>query len=157
MLTRCLAFSYLLQSLRLTYVRDVLPNHAPQGASTGVGPHNLIEFDPMSPVMNAPYVVYAGLADEARWPELSSGRNSPPLAPNYGRNELNGSHGALGRRRHGGATGLAYTQTIGKGPPVDEKLVGRRRVQPQQRFGTPDAVSSARGGPGADARPDNPT
>lgn len=144
--------SYLLQSLRLAYVRDVLPNHAPQGASTGVGPHNLIEFDPMSPVLNAPYVVYAGMADESRWPELSSGRNSPPLAPNYGRKEYTGPDGAL-RRRHG--AGLTYSQTVGKGPTASDKPVGRRRATPPSRRGTTSTIMTARGSPTTELRPEN--
>jgi hypothetical protein len=113
--------SFLLQSLRLNYIRHVLPNHAAQSSIPGTGSHNLIAFDPSSPTLNSPYVVLAGLADESKWPELSSGRSSPPLGLAYGRGEPN--NGGAGRRRAGGgnggnrgAIGLQYSQTIvGKG------------------------------------------
>ena len=125
--------SFLLHTLQLNYIRHVLPNHAPQSTLPGTGAHNLIAFDPSSASYNSPYVVLAGLTDETKWPELSSGRSSPPLAPAYQRG-VSSSSGTGGRRRGAapsGGPGLNYTQTIvGKGSGVGGagmRVGGRQR------------------------------
>lgn len=118
-------------------------------------------FDPSSATYNSPYVVLSGLTDESSWPELSSGRSSPPLAPAFQRGESGGG-GSSGRRRGAppsGATGLNYTQTIvGKGTGVGGagmRVGGRQRSwkgrgggleeAPQQetRFGEPEVQDGA--------------
>ncbi|GAA6061460.1 hypothetical protein JCM10212_005663 [Sporobolomyces blumeae] len=144
---------FLLRAFQLSYIRQVLPNHAPHSSRSGTGPYNLISFaepslapprsgpvDPLAdPTSRSPYVVAAGLSDPHLWPELSSGRSSPPLALTLARDpSRSGSHAAhgrspdgetgdgvggdgpaRGRRRRGGPGPLGYTQTIvGKGTGV---------------------------------------
>ncbi|KAL8283256.1 hypothetical protein RQP46_006034 [Phenoliferia psychrophenolica] len=45
---------FLLQSLRLNYIRHVLPNHAVQSSIPGTGPYNLISFDAANPTLSSP-------------------------------------------------------------------------------------------------------
>ncbi|KAM0786837.1 hypothetical protein ACM66B_002265 [Microbotryomycetes sp. NB124-2] len=136
---------FLLHSLRLNYVRSVLPNHAPAGNPPGTGPYNLITFDQDSSTVTSPYVVAAGLADTGRWPELNSGRSSPPLAPMYGRSDssLNSSDRRRGMRGTAtsstgdtsAGTGLDYTQTIGKAPAsAGIRVTGRRSWKGKRRM-----------------------
>ncbi|KAK4701076.1 target of rapamycin complex 2 subunit MAPKAP1/AVO1, partial [Phenoliferia sp. Uapishka_3] len=113
------------QSLRLNYIRHVLPNHAAQSSIPGTGPYNLISFDPASPILSSPYVIASGLADEPAWPELSSGRSSPPLGLARGRSTMDATTGS-NRRRAGGPGALQYSQTIGKGVPLAGMRVGGR-------------------------------
>ncbi|GAA6010482.1 hypothetical protein JCM10207_001326 [Rhodosporidiobolus poonsookiae] len=116
---------FLLHNLHLSYIRTVLPAHAPHSAITGTNtPYNLVSFPPADKLANqSPYIARSGLADEAAFPELASGRNSPPLALQLGRGGAAGADGAgeagagAGRReRRRGPGPLQYTQTIvGKG------------------------------------------
>ncbi|KAK4052741.1 Component of a membrane-bound complex containing the Tor2p kinase [Microbotryomycetes sp. JL201] len=137
---------FLLHALRLNYVRSVLPNHAPAGNAPGTGPYNLISFDADSSTVTSPYVVAAGLADTGRWPELNSGRSSPPLAPMYGRSDSSLNPADHRRRSAGQASstttagdgpagpGLDYTQTIGKGPAsIGMRVTGRRSWKGKRR------------------------
>ncbi|GAA5918528.1 hypothetical protein JCM5296_000191, partial [Sporobolomyces johnsonii] len=124
---------YLLHSLQLAYIRHVLPNHAPNSSRSGTGPYNLISFpvhsQPGADPSLSPYVALSGLADQHAWPELASGRNSPPLGLTLARERSTGSPAgtdrgnasgdAPGRTRRGGPGLLGYTQTIvGKGSGV---------------------------------------
>ncbi|GAA5958418.1 hypothetical protein JCM21900_002188 [Sporobolomyces salmonicolor] len=127
---------YLLHTLQLAYIRHVLPNHAPNSSRSGTGPYNLINFPVHSPAgadpSLSPYIALSGLADEQAWPELASGRNSPPLGLTLARERSTGSAagtergngsgdpgGATARTRRGGPGLLGYTQTIvGKGGGV---------------------------------------
>lgn len=149
----CASCSFLLHSLQLNYVRHVLPNHAVQSALPGTGPHNLIAFDTSSPTLNSPYVVLSGLSDESKWPELSSGRSSPPLAPTFGREESNKA-ATSGRRRGAtpaGATGLNYSQTIvGKGRGIGGAgmRVGGRQRSWKGRGGALEVAESDEAGTG---------
>jgi hypothetical protein len=117
--------SFLIQSLRLNYIRHVLPNHAAQSSLPGTGPYNLITFD----ASHSPYLILSGLADETKWPELRSGRSSPPLALGHGRAEGSGTGSA--RRRGVGGGGLKYSETIvgkaGGGGGAGMRVVGKER------------------------------
>ncbi|KAM0756389.1 SIN1-domain-containing protein [Meredithblackwellia eburnea MCA 4105] len=140
---------FLLQSLRLNYIRHVLPNHAAHSSIPGTGPYNLISFDPADPTLASPYVVQSGLADEPSWPELTSGRSSPPLGMVRGRS------GDLGnttphRRRVGGPGALQYSQTIGKGVAGPGMRVGSRTRSLKNRgaLGQLDTTSAEESGAG---------
>lgn len=110
----------------MSYIRHVLPSHSSQTSLQGIGPHNLINFDLSSPIFQSPYVVLGGLTDEQKWPELKSGRNSPPLGIGRGSREDNNGTTTTVRRRGqqqqiqnqavASGSGLNYSQTIvGKG------------------------------------------
>ncbi|GAA5826671.1 hypothetical protein JCM11251_002848 [Rhodosporidiobolus azoricus] len=110
---------FLLHALQLSYLRHVLPSHAPASASAGHSPYNLLSFPPLTLTNpDSPYLALSPhLRDEASFPELRSGRGSPPLALQLARggtDEAEGTTGA-GRRRRGGPGPLNYTKTIGKG------------------------------------------
>ncbi|KAK4057465.1 Component of a membrane-bound complex containing the Tor2p kinase [Microbotryomycetes sp. JL221] len=131
---------FLLHSLRLNYIRSVLPNHAPQAGPPGTGPYNLVSFDSDSSTIASPYVLAANLADADAWPELNSGRSSPPLAPFYGRTDAPTTRAAAAQSRQwsvsasSGAPGLDYTQTIGKGPGgPGMRVSGRRSFKGKRR------------------------
>ncbi|BGP19604.1 hypothetical protein JCM10213_000199 [Rhodosporidiobolus nylandii] len=116
---------FLLHTLHLSFLRRVLPSHAPASASSGhSNPYNLVTFPPPEELAaRSPYLSLSGLADESAHPELASGRNSPPLALQLARAPVEEG----GRRRRGGPGQLGYTQTItGKGSGV---VSGGMRVQ----------------------------
>lgn len=102
----------------------MLPNHAVQSSIPGTGSYNLIAFDAASPTLASPYVVTAGLADETAWPELASGRSSPPLGLARARGTDNIT--ASSRRRGPTPGTLQYSQTIGKGVGGAGMRVGGR-------------------------------
>ncbi|GAA6044215.1 hypothetical protein JCM8097_002264 [Rhodosporidiobolus ruineniae] len=118
---------YLLHTLHLSYLRHVLPSHAPHSAAQGNSPYNLLSFPPAEQL--AGQSIYLArksrLIDEDRTPELATGRNSPPLALQLARNERGAGGGfaggageadeagQAGRRRRGPGQ-LGYSQTIGK-------------------------------------------
>ncbi|GAA5917188.1 hypothetical protein JCM6882_000546 [Rhodosporidiobolus microsporus] len=117
---------FLLHTLHLSYLRHVLPSHAPNSALAGHSPYNLLSFPPSA--LAAPDSAYLALSprlrEEERFPELRSGRGSPPLALQLARGGAEddagagagvGSAGTGVRRRRGGPGGLQYAQTIGKG------------------------------------------
>ncbi|GAA5983638.1 hypothetical protein JCM5350_004895 [Sporobolomyces pararoseus] len=129
---------FLLRAFQLSYIRQVLPSHAPHSSRSGQGPYNLIKFpDQPSPSTSSkstapsPYISLSGLSDEQQWPELASGRSSPPLALTLARDSSRTSHqgrradsgeaqAARNRRRRSAGPGpLGYTQTIvGKGSGI---------------------------------------
>ncbi|GAA5900843.1 Avo1p [Sporobolomyces salmoneus] len=124
---------FLLRAFQLSYIRQVLPSHAPNSSRSGQGPYNLIKFDSPDSAPPSPYISLSGLSDETQWPELTSGRSSPPLALTLARDSSRTSHhqarrndssevmtgGRNRRRRTGGPGPLGYTQTIvGKGSGV---------------------------------------
>ncbi|GAA5948212.1 hypothetical protein JCM3765_001316 [Sporobolomyces pararoseus] len=129
---------FLLRAFQLSYIRQVLPSHAPHSSRSGQGPYNLIKFSDhpsvsssTKPPAPSPYISLSGLSDEQQWPELASGRSSPPLALTLARDSSRTSHqgrradsaevqtGRNRRRRTAGPGPLGYTQTIvGKGSGV---------------------------------------
>lgn len=127
---RGLVDSFLLRAFQLSYIRQVLPNHAPNSSRSGQGPYNLIKFDNAEGAKGSPYISLSGLADEQQWPELASGRSSPPLAFALARDSSRTSHqgrkdddvdesAGARRKRTAGPGPLGYTQTIvGKGSGV---------------------------------------
>ncbi|GAA5866132.1 hypothetical protein JCM8547_000608 [Rhodosporidiobolus lusitaniae] len=130
---------FLLHSLHLSYLRRVLPSHAPSTALAGHSPYNLLSFPSSSDLAAAsPYLALSSaLLDEEKFPELTTGRNSPPLALQLGRGGSSTAGGAGasgteeapggGRKKRGGTGALGYTQTIvGKGSGV---VSGGMRVQ----------------------------
>ncbi|GAA5880007.1 hypothetical protein JCM16303_004434 [Sporobolomyces ruberrimus] len=120
---------FLLRAFQLSYIRQVLPSHAPDSSRSGQGPDNLVKFPPSTDSRPpSPYVSLSGLSDQHQWPELSSGRSSPPLALTLARDSSRASHHGRKedsgegqtarnrRRRTAGPGPLGYTQTIiGKG------------------------------------------
>ncbi|GAA5823333.1 hypothetical protein JCM5353_008237 [Sporobolomyces roseus] len=121
---------FLLRAFQLSYIRQVLPNHAPNSSRSGQGPYNLVKFPQDTERALSPYISLSGLSDEQQWPELSSGRSSPPMALTLARDPSRSSQPGSGadtpelqnarnRRRRGGPGNLGYTQTIiGKGSGV---------------------------------------
>lgn len=118
--------SYLLHSLRLSYLHLVLPSHAPQSSLPGTGPFNLLSFA-HDPSLRNPYVLADGLADEAAWPELVAGRSSPPLGTGLGADLDGAVWNRRNRRTDGtGGGGLRYSTTIGgKIGGVGMRVTGR--------------------------------
>lgn len=116
--------NYLIHSFQLNFIRSVLPNHAAT---------NLISF-PSHSSINSPYINLSGLADSEQWPELLTGRNSPPLGlahARVGAGTITPLSGGGGRR---GGTGLQYSQTIGKGVvAAGMRVDGPRRGNWRQR------------------------
>lgn len=101
---------FVLRVFRLNYLKHVLPSHAHPAQPPGTGPYNLITFTPST----SPYIQLAGLDNEAKWPQLATGRHSPPLACAPNRKEPKST--------------LDYSKTIGKtGGLVDQSRLGRRR------------------------------
>ena len=85
-------YSYLIHSLRLSYLRNV---DDPYGS-------HLISLDPS--YHSNPYIIAASLADVDRWPELVMPA-SPPISDDEGDHDSHPSG-------FPGATGLKYSQTI---------------------------------------------
>ncbi|GAA5943805.1 Avo1p [Sporobolomyces koalae] len=118
---------FLLRAFQLSYIRQVLPNHAPDSSRAGQGPYNPVSFANDSDRVRSAYLVQSGLADQQQWPELASGRTSPPLALTLARDSSRSSHhgrrsdsgdatSSGNRTRRAGPGHLGYTQTIvGKG------------------------------------------
>lgn len=96
-LTSC-SPSYLIHSLRLTYLRHIEDPYGPR----------IISLHPR--YLNNPHVLAAGLANTERWPELNVSPSSYPSddesAPQTQNNRRRNASGFPG------ATGLKYTQTI---------------------------------------------
>ncbi|SGY77218.1 BQ5605_C005g03581 [Microbotryum silenes-dioicae] len=130
---------YFIHALRLSYLRHVLPAHAPHASSIpGTGSYNLIAFDPTT-LQTSPYIVASRTHDHALWPELSNGRSSPPLASTLARSAAasavqspESSEVGMGNdSRRRGATGLNYKETIygksGAGTGPGMRVGGRQR------------------------------
>ncbi|SCV69431.1 BQ2448_2451 [Microbotryum intermedium] len=145
---------YFIHALRLSYLRHVLPAHAPHASSIpGTGSYNLIAFDPTT-MQTSPYIVASKTHDHTLWPELSNGRSSPPLASTLARSAaasavnspVPGEAGVGDEPRHGErrrATGLNYKETIygksGAGTGPGMRVGGRQRSTRGRRATTPVA------------------
>jgi len=109
--------SYLIHSLRLSYLRNVDDLYGPR----------LITLDPS--YHSNPYILAASLADVERWPELAM-PSSPPISDDEG------------ERPSGfpGATGLKHSQTI-MGPnrsgALGLRVSGKRASMSKRHSGTP--------------------
>jgi hypothetical protein len=112
--------SYLIHSLRLSYLRNVDDLYGPR----------LITMDPS--YHSNPYILAGSLADVERWPELAM-PSSPHISEDEGEN--------LGRPLgFPGATGLKHSQTI-MGPnrsgAFGLRVSGKRASMSKRHSGTP--------------------
>lgn len=102
------ACSYLIHSLRLSYLRDVEDLYGPR----------ILSLDPS--YRANPYILASGLADTERWPELNI-PTSPPLSEDEGQDGKENASGYPGAR-------LKYTQTTmgGKSGALGIRVHGKR-------------------------------
>jgi target of rapamycin complex 2 subunit MAPKAP1 len=109
------AYSYLIHSLRLSYLRDVQDPYGPR----------LITLDPA--YNSNPYIIAASLADVDRWPELAM-----PSSPQLSEDEGERPSGFPGAR-------LKYTQTImgGRTGGLGMRVHGKRASTSKRMSGTP--------------------
>jgi len=110
-----LSNSYLIHSLRLSYLRDVQDPYGPR----------LITLDPA--YNSNPYIIAASLADVDRWPELAM-----PSSPQLSEDEGERPSGFPGAR-------LKYTQTImgGRTGGLGMRIHGKRSSTSKRISGTP--------------------
>jgi hypothetical protein len=108
-------YSYLIHSLRLSYLRDVQDPYGPR----------LITLDPA--YNSNPYIIAASLADFDRWPELAV-----PPSPQLSEDEVERPSGFPGAR-------LKYTQTImgGRTGGLGMRVHGKRASTSKRVSNTP--------------------
>ena len=117
-ITQCYAYSFLVHSLRLAYLREV---EDPYGA-------RVISLDPS--YQNNRYVLSASLADVDRWPQLAM-----PVSPDLSEDEQERPMGFPGSR-------LKHTQTImgGRSGGLGLRVHGKRLSTSKRMSGTPRQV-----------------